>query len=158
MVSCQGRTREGEPVPSARRLRHNLAIISVSALHVMGEEDGGKSQQRRTIRTAVSQAFICRNRFYYFCWTMTEGVKGQRARTVYRSLVWPPTSHPYCPERAQRLLSNFSWSALRPNPPSRRGSSSSRGFESDWSRHQRPIRRQRKRRQFVLSNGLFSKM
>lgn len=46
---------------------------------------------------------------------MTGGVKGQRARTlqmkpgavgVCRSLVWPPTSHPYCPERTQRLLSD----------------------------------------------------
>lgn len=51
---------------------------------------------------------------------MTGGVKGRQARTlqmkpsaggVCRSLVWPPTSstsHPYCPEGTQRLLSNSS--------------------------------------------------
>lgn len=34
MGSCQGSAREGEPVPSARRLEHNLTIIWVSSLHI----------------------------------------------------------------------------------------------------------------------------
>lgn len=34
MGSCQGPAREREPVPSARRLKHNLAIILVSTFHM----------------------------------------------------------------------------------------------------------------------------
>lgn len=48
---------------------------------------------------------------------MTGRVKGRQAQTLQmkpsavgecKSLVWPPTSHPYCTETTQRLLSNSS--------------------------------------------------
>lgn len=50
---------------------------------------------------------------------------------VCRSLVWPPTSHPYCPNRTQRLLSNSSGQRFG---QTRRAAEAAEGFESGRSR------------------------
>lgn len=117
MGSCQGPAREREPVPSARRIKHNLAIILVSTFHIRRQGRREKPAETYNKDSKSLRLSFAGTDFIIFARTMTGGVKGQQTRTlqmkrgavgVCGSLVWPPTSHPYCPERTQRLLSNSS--------------------------------------------------
>lgn len=140
MGSCQGPAREGEPVPSARRLQHNLAIILVSTFHIGRQGRREKPAETYNKDSRLSGIHLPEQILLFLLGQWQEGLKVSR-RGLYRwkrgavwggcrSLVWPPTSHPYCPERTQRLLSNSSgqrfgqtcqagaavWICLKPPP------------------------------------------
>lgn len=103
MGSCQGPAREREPVPSARRLKHNLAIILVSTFYIRRRGRREKAVKTYNKDSSFSGIHLPEQILLFLLGQWQERLKVSRQK-LYRwsgvwwggckSLVWPPHLSP----------------------------------------------------------------